>query len=686
MTSSPVILAIDGPFHTEKAKLATELAARLRERQSVSVIHLSEVTPAGPGFAARIEDFLETRLAPLKTPDVQPFSSGRHLGPSADTHIPVPDVVIVEGTGAGSLSARKYIDAVIWAATPDDLEASALLEDPASFHGSFPARTPGQEDRLNLDVSQRFADICIASQPDEDITDDLLRALRYLPGLRLALPSTHNGEQIRVLSERIECVPDPVKLFEGLYGQSVNSVWLDSSLKDPGSTAQRSRFSILADDDGCLGKSVQHRSGLTSLTVGAATVRTQEPFFRWLERVWGQETVQAPEGYDCGFTLGWIGFLGYELKRETGGGDVSAPTPDAALIFAARAVVLDHLAGTAWLLSIEAPDTAAWFARARSAVASASSATVNHDASLLSPIPDFSSRDSETGYKEKIVRAQGDITEGNTYEVCLTTALTAKVASGPEALDPWQTYLALRRRNPAPFASFLRFGALAVASTSPERFLRITTEGAMRAEPIKGTRARSKHPKADRRLRDDLVASSKDRAENIMIVDLLRNDLSHFALPGSVKVSRLCDIESYATVHQMVSTIDAQLRLDLPRAQAVAACFPAGSMTGAPKISTMAILDHLEGAPRGVYSGAIGYFSITGATDLSVAIRTLVINSRPDGSTELSLGIGGAITCDSTPEDEYKEIRTKAHGVLSALGASFPTAPPLLRGRTYNPV
>jgi para-aminobenzoate synthetase len=196
----------------------------------------------------------------------------------------------------------------------------------------------------------------------------------------------------------------------------------------------------------------------------------------------------------------------------------------------------------------------------------------------------------------------------------------------------------------------------------------------MRAEPIKGTRRRDTDAVLDAGLKRELEASPKDRAENIMIVDLLRNDLSHFAVPGSVAVSRLCAVESYATVHQMVSTIDARLRPGMPRAEAVAACFPAGSMTGAPKVSTMAILDRLEGAPRGVYSGAIGYFSLTGATDLAVAIRTLVVSESTgrDGGARLSLGVGGAITADSSPEEEYEEVRTKAFGVLSALGAAFP--------------
>jgi para-aminobenzoate synthetase len=393
--------------------------------------------------------------------------------------------------------------------------------------------------------------------------------------------------------------------------------------------------------------------------------------------------VRGPEDYPCDFALGWLGYLGYELKRETGGQDVRSDTPDAGLIFAGRGVVLDHTDNTVWLLALDAPDAADWLAQAREAVTAApvaggSNGVVLPGADAAAPAnavpaqgaaPAFAGRDSEAGYKRKIAEAQHQIAEGNSYEICLTTTLAAEVP----ALDPWAAYLALRRRNPAPFASYLRFGGLTVASTSPERFLRIASDGGMRAEPIKGTRRRAADPDTDAALRDDLATSLKDRAENIMIVDLLRNDLSHFAEPGSVTVSRLCEIESYATVHQLVSTIDAVLLPGSPRAEAVAACFPAGSMTGAPKISTMAILDRLEEGPRGVYSGAIGYFSLNGATDLAVAIRTLVVQEdAAGGKVNLSLGVGGAITADSVPQDEYEEIRTKAYGVLSTLGSAFP--------------
>jgi anthranilate synthase component 1/para-aminobenzoate synthetase len=514
---------------------------------------------------------------------------------------------------------------------------------------------------------------------------------------------------LRLRAERLDGRPDTAALFASLYASSVHAAWLDSSNATAGPPPQqspateRSRFSILADDAGTYGQSVTHRSGETVVTAGSATVRVPGPFFRWLDTVWGRRAVRTPDGYPGDFTLGWLGCLGYELKRETGGSDVTSPTPDAALIFAGRAVVVDHVEGTVWLLALEAPDADTWLAAARSAVNATGAATTPAPAThapatpacgsngvVLRSAPAFSSRDTEVSYKQKIAAAQHEIHEGNSYEVCLTTTLTARLPV--TAAAPWPTYLALRRRNPAPFASYLRFGGLTVASTSPERFLRITSDGGMRAEPIKGTRRRGTDPEQDRKLRENLAASLKDRAENIMIVDLLRNDLSHFAEPGSVTVSRLCEIESYATVHQMVSTIDAQLTPGSPRAEAVAACFPAGSMTGAPKVSTMAILDRLEGGPRGLYSGAIGYFSLNGATDLAVAIRTLVTyagdgvegtygtvgegtagnGTEEAASAELTLGVGGAITADSVPDEEYDEIRVKAHGVLSALGAEFP--------------
>ncbi|WP_461188149.1 aminodeoxychorismate synthase component I [Arthrobacter sp. Z4-13] len=695
MSPAPVIIAIDGRSGAGKTTLAVELAARLRVHHRVSLFHLEDIYPGWNGLMAGVERYVATVLEPLNHGEAATWTSWdweKHYDGDARVTLPA-EIVIVEGVGSAAAAARPLLDAIIWADSPEAARRTRALDrDGGTYEPYWDQWAAQEEEWLSADDVPRHADVRVLNRADGTAAADVLRLLPYLPALATALsPELSARRGLSLRADRLELRPDAAMLFNALYGGSPNAVWLDSSNAvpaagtwghEPGSAAaERSRFSIMADDGGLSGQSVTHRSGESLISAGCATATVEGPFFRWLDTVWGGPAVGTPDGYPGEFTLGWLGCLGYELKRETGGADLSAPTPDAALIFAGRAVVLDHAAGTAWLLALDVPDVDQWLSDARAAAEAAS-----HPAAppaLPAPaggsngvVPSvgsvFRSRDTSDAYKAKIAAAQHEIAEGNTYEVCLTTSLTARVPAAE--LDPWETYLALRRKNPAPFASFLRFGSLTVASTSPERFLKVASDGGMRAEPIKGTRRRGSDPAEDARLRSDLETSLKDRAENIMIVDLLRNDLSHFAIPGSVTVGRLCAIESYATVHQMVSTIDAQLRRGSSRAEAVAACFPAGSMTGAPKISTMAILDRLEVEGRGLYSGAVGYFSLNGATDLAVAIRTLVIRGEGDGTAELSLGVGGAITADSDADEEYEEIRTKAFGVLSTLGAEFPGA------------
>lgn len=699
MTPAPVIIAIDGRSGAGKTTLAIELAALLRNHHKVALFHLEDIYPGWNGLTAGIERYVSTVLTPLSRGEHARWVSwdwANHYDGDARVTAPA-EIVIVEGVGAASLKARPLLSAVIWADSPDSVRrVRALQRDGGTYEPFWDQWAAQEEEWLAEDDVPQEADIRVLNKADGSAPPDVLQALTYLPALGpVLIPDLAARRGLKLRAERLESRPDAPSLFSTLYGSSGNAVWLDSSNASAVTTEllpataehtasnatlsparERSRFSILADDAGTYGQAVTHRCGESLMTAGSATARVRGPFFRWLDTVWGRRALRTPDGYPGDFTLGWLGCLGYELKRETGGTDVTAPTPDAALIFAGRAVVLDHADGTAWLLALEAPDADEWLEAARTAVAAATAPAPDPVHSGMPGGIAFSSRDTEDAYKSKVAAAQHEIHEGNSYEVCLTTTMTARVPAAEAA--PWPTYLALRRKNPAPFASYLRFGGLSVASTSPERFLKITSDGGMRAEPIKGTRRRGADPETDRQLREELAGSLKDRAENIMIVDLLRNDLSHFAEPGTVTVSRLCEIESYATVHQMVSTIDAHLLPGSPRAEAVAACFPAGSMTGAPKISTMAILDRLEEGPRGLYSGAIGYFSLNGATDLAVAIRTLVTTAESgEGTTEpsavLALGVGGAITADSVPEEEYDEIRVKAYGVLSTLGAKFPT-------------
>lgn len=261
------------------------------------------------------------------------------------------------------------------------------------------------------------------------------------------------------------------------------------------------------------------------------------------------------------------------------------------------------------------------------------------------------------------------IIDGETYEVCLTNMLEAEMEVDTEP-DTLGMYLALRADNPTPFGAYLKSREATVLSTSPERFVRITADGRIESKPIKGTRARGATESEDAAIRDELLHSEKDRSENLMIVDLVRHDLGATARLGSVSVDELFGIESYATVHQMVSTVSAVLDREKSPVACVRAAFPPGSMTGAPKLRTMSIIDELETGPRGVYSGGIGYFSLNGAVDLSVVIRTLVVA----GGT-VRYGVGGAIVALSDPDDEYVETVAKAAPLLRLFGdAAFPGA------------
>jgi anthranilate synthase component 1/para-aminobenzoate synthetase len=686
-----VVIAVDGRSGSGKTSLAVELAAALREHRTVALVHLEDLYPGWDGLMKGIERCAAEILAPLRRGETARWRAWDWIaGADGEERLTEPaDVVVLEGVGAGSRQLRSLADALVWLEAPSEERRRRALARDGETYAPHWERWARQEDAwLAEDDVLAAATVTVGSAAGPTSPDGtaqrVLQALAELPPLRdLLAPERVQRESAGVVVRRVAGAPAPDALFEALFGASSHAVWLDSSDAGTAGAGPRSRFSIMADDGGPLGRRMAHRGGITEITFGPGTptpvtARFDQPFFRWLESAWSAGTTGIA-GLECGFALGWLGYLGYELKRECGGNDVDTWIPDAQLVFAARAVVMDHESGDVWLLALDAPEAATWLDRAARAVTSTAgdptSAVVVAAPVVAAPV--FTARDDADAYRAKVRAAKAQIAEGNTYEVCLTTALEAEVPptrEGTPAVDPWHVYTALRRRSPAPFAAFARFGSLAVASTSPERFLSLTAAGALRAEPIKGTRRRSpgSDPAEDARVIAELAANEKDRAENLMIVDLLRNDLSHFAVPGSVAVARLFAVETYATVHQLVSTVDARLRPGASRAEAVAAAFPPGSMTGAPKISTMDILDRLEAGPRGVYSGAIGYFSRTGAADLSVVIRTLVLEAGPDGATRLTLGVGGAVVADSDPDAEHDEIRAKAFGVLSTLGSEFP--------------
>ena len=262
-------------------------------------------------------------------------------------------------------------------------------------------------------------------------------------------------------------------------------------------------------------------------------------------------------------------------------------------------------------------------------------------------------------YRAAVKRVIDYIFAGDIFQANLTQRFLADL---PKDHEPAALYLSLRERNPAPFAAYVGAGDTSVLSTSPERFLKLT-DGAVETRPIKGTRRRAENEEADAAIREELLASEKDRAENIMIVDLLRNDLSRVCRPGSVEVKEYCALKSYETVHHLVSTVTGTLEEGRDAIDLLKAAFPGGSITGAPKIRAMEIIAELEPVTRGPYCGAIGYIGFDGAMDTNIVIRTMVIREG-----KAAVQAGGGIVADSNPDAEYQESLDKASALLGALG------------------
>jgi para-aminobenzoate synthetase len=472
------------------------------------------------------------------------------------------------------------------------------------------------------------------------------------------------GSSTKVATRKLDAHPDPEAAFISLYSESEYAFWLDSSR-----SGERGRFSFMGDASGPLTEVIEHRAGEGKPILD----RLQER----LEQLRPAELPDLPFEFDCGF----VGYLGYELKSECGFGfPHSSEHPDAALIFSDRLIAFDHQERCTYLFCLhklgEEEAAEAWMSTtaARLTNLGASEGTSGesrrtYQAGVRRDSPDvppsgLSLSRSRERYLEDIERCLDHLVDGDSYEICLTNKLTFGTH-----VDPLDLYLQLRRANPAPFAAYLRLGGLTVLSSSPERFLRVGRDGEAEARPIKGTSRRGSSSEEDAQLAAALAADEKNRAENLMIVDLLRNDLGQVCEVGSVGVPEMMAVETYETVHQLVSSVRGRLRAGATAADAIRSCFPPGSMTGAPKKRTTEILDALEGAPRGVYSGAIGWLGLGGAADLSVAIRTIVL-----AAGRATVGAGGAIVLDSDPEREYEEMLLKAAAPLRAVDPEFDPA------------
>nr|CCA23444.1 paraaminobenzoate synthase putative [Albugo laibachii Nc14] len=499
------------------------------------------------------------------------------------------------------------------------------------------------------------------------------------------------------------------RVFSKLYKDSEHVFWLDSSNAEIQTTAQ-SRFSMMGDASGPLAKSFEYRAFSETIytTKGGTTYANNtrhltqelslelEPFRSHQLIVMDSGTISPQLPIPFGFRGGLVGYFGYEafetleslatVPEVVIAKNSKKPIPDVSLLFVDRTILFDHQENHIYLISIsefgqQNHTISSWHAHIKSQLQelekkSSDENTAQKKQKCASSVTCSTSCSSDQ-YKDRIRKAKEYIRQGESYEICLTNQL---YFTGSFKYNPLYLYEHLRVRNPAPFSAYYAFQsskkksesrhgmvkAYALCCTSPERFLKMDGDRWIESKPIKGTRPRSSVPQQDDALRQDLASSMKDRAENMMITDLLRNDLGSVAEIASVHVPKLMQVETYATVHQLVSTIRARLghrygeKLDF--FDLLDASFPGGSMTGAPKRRSMQIIRELEKIPRGVYAGTLGYVSIpskeTGTStvaDFNIIIRTAVVTKKG-----ISIGAGGAITALSEMEEEYDEMQVKA--------------------------
>ena len=469
-----------------------------------------------------------------------------------------------------------------------------------------------------------------------------------------------NKVELQIFAERLNGSDfDPESVFLSLYADRDNCFWLDSQSLEQ----ETARFSFM----GCAAEGsvlIYHATDAASDTPAARYLAT-------LEARLEAAIVRCAGELPFEFRGGYVGYMSYEMKAAFGAATTHRnKIPDAAWLHIDRFLAFDHQMGDVWLVAVAEPEKSTnaldWINKTSKTLRSLRQVTRAPQMlgmNAISVAMDF----GRAEYLAAIRTCKKKIIDGESYEICLTNGFVAEVK-----LDPLDLYRVMRRGNPAPFGAFIRVGKHSILSTSPERFVKVDGGGTVQTKPIKGTCARSDDPNTDRNNASRLAASEKDRSENLMIVDLMRNDLARVSVPGSVRVSKLMDIESFKTVHQLVSTVESTMKPQCSLVDLLRAVFPGGSVTGAPKLRTMEIIDGLEQSPRGVYCGAIGYLGYGRIADINIAIRTVCY----DGTT-IKFGAGGAITYLSEPENEFQEMLLKAEAVLRpiwqyASGSSAP--------------
>jgi para-aminobenzoate synthetase component 1 len=392
---------------------------------------------------------------------------------------------------------------------------------------------------------------------------------------------------------------------------------------------------------------------------GKAEQTAGNPFAKLAEILRRHERPAGEDGLP--FHSGAVGFFSYDLCHfverlpDTTIDDILFP--DLYLAFYDRAIVYDHVLGKCWAVAEgESGEEAEGKARilAERMLRKSEKPVFLEKTGFLGR--SIESNFEKAEYIEAIKQAKEYIAAGDIFQVNLSQRFSAEIG-----VDSYELYRRLRRINPAPFAAYLRFGQNAVVSASPERFLQVRGRH-VQTRPIKGTRPRGKDPATDEAMRRELLASAKDAAELAMIIDLERNDLGRVCSYGTVKVTQKKVLEEYPTVYHLVGTVEGDIHPRFGLVDLIKACFPGGSITGAPKIRSMQIIDELEPTKRSVYTGAIGYIDFGGTMDLNIVIRTFLVRGQ-----QAFFQAGGGLVADSDPESEYEETLHKARALMEAV-------------------
>jgi para-aminobenzoate synthetase component 1 len=450
---------------------------------------------------------------------------------------------------------------------------------------------------------------------------------------------------------KLEYTADSSQRFQSVL-QRPWSVFLDSGWGG----SEAGRFDVLAAEPFA---TLTTRGAATEIISRRGAMRSERDPLELLREQLGAPLASVRGLPFCGGALGYFAYdLGRRFERLPTIAAADIDVPEMAVGLYDWAVVVDHAERRAWLVgagrderTFDEWDRLLELAQAR----------VAPPAAPFYVRSEVRASFDRAGYAEAFERVKEHIRRGDCYQINLTQRFEAAVGG-----HPWYAYRKLRGLNPAPFSAYLGFPEVAVLSSSPERFLRVR-DGRVETKPIKGTRPRSADPARDRALAEALGASAKDRAENVMIVDLLRNDLGKCCAPGSVHVAKLFDIESFASVHHLVSTIEGRLGPGRDALDLLRGAFPGGSITGAPKPRAMEIIEALEPQRRSVYCGSIGYVGFDGSMDLNIAIRTLL-----QCGGRIYTWAGGGVVADSEVESEYQESLDKAAALLEVLNERTP--------------